>query len=196
MDISVLRNAFSGRIVTPSDADYDAMRQLMYGGFDKRPVAIARPVNASDVAAAVNYARDNGLELAVRSGGHSAAGHSSTDGGLVIDLRDMKAIEIDAAARTAWAETGVTAVEFTKKAEAQNLIVGFGDAGSVGLGGLVTGGGVGYLVRKHGLTIDSLLAAEIVTADGRVRMVDAGNEPELFWARRGGGGNLGVLTRF
>lgn len=196
MSIADLRQSITGRIVTSADADYDALRQLMYGGHDKRPAAIVRPVDASEVAAAVNYARQNGLELAVRSGGHSAAGHSSTNGGLVIDLRDMKAIEIDAASHTAWADAGATAVEFTKLAEAQNLIVGFGDAGSVGLGGLVTGGGVGYLVRKHGLTIDSLLAAEIVTADGKVHTVDAEHEPELFWAIRGGGGNFGVLTRF
>ena len=134
---------------------------------------MVRARNAGDVKQAVNFARDNGLELAVRSGGHSAAGHSTTDGGLVVDLREMKAIEIDAAGKTAWAEAGATALEVTKAATDQGLVVGFGDAGSVGLGGITTGGGVGYLSRKYGLTIDSLLAAEVVTADGRVVETDA-----------------------
>jgi FAD/FMN-containing dehydrogenase len=195
MILADLRQSITGRLVTAADADYDAIRQLMYGGHDKRPAAIVRPVNASDVAAAVNYARNNGLELAVRSGGHSAAGHSSTDGGLVIDLRDLNQITIDPASRTGWAETGATAEQFSKAADAHGLVVGFGDAGSVGLGGLVTGGGVGYLARKHGLTIDSLLAAEIVTADGQILAIDAETNPDLFWAVRGGGGNFGVVTR-
>ncbi len=195
MSLADLRATFSGRILTAADADYEAHRQVVYGGIDKHPAAIALPKTSADVAAAVSYARDNGVELAVRSGGHSPAGHSLSEGGLVIDLREMNAIAIDPAARTAWAETGATAVQFTKAAEAHGLVVGFGDTGSVGLGGLVTGGGVGYLVRKHGLTIDSLLAAEVVTADGQIRAVDARAEPDLFWAIRGGGGNFGVVTR-
>jgi hypothetical protein len=136
------------------------------------------------------------MELAVRSGGHSGAGHSVTEGGIVIDLRDMKSIEIDVAARTAWAETGMTAAEVSTAAAAHGLAIGFGDTGSVGIGGITLGGGVGYLVRKHGLTIDSLLAAELVTADGELLLVDADTEPDLFWAIRGGGGNFGVATRF
>jgi hypothetical protein len=132
----------------------------------------------------------------VRSGGHSGAGHSVTEGGIVIDLRDMKSIEIDVAARTAWAETGMTAAEVSTAAAAHGLAIGFGDTGSVGIGGITLGGGVGYLVRKHGLTIDSLLAAELVTADGELLLVDADTEPDLFWAIRGGGGNFGVATRF
>jgi FAD/FMN-containing dehydrogenase len=196
LSIPDLRRSIAGLVVTSDDADYDTMRQLMYGGFDKHPAAIVCPVNATDIATAIKYARDNGLELAVRSGGHSAAGHSATEGGLVVDLRDMKAIDIDASSRTAWAEAGATAGEFTVAAAAHGLAVPFGDTGSVGLGGLVTGGGVGYLVRKLGLSVDALLAAEIVTADGTIREVDATREPELFWAIRGGGGNFGVVTRF
>ncbi len=141
-------------------------------------------------------ARESGTEIAVRSGGHSGAGHSTIDGGIVIDLRDMKALEIDAEGRTAWAETGLTAGEVTTALAEHGLAVGFGDTGSVGIGGITLGGGVGYLVRKHGLTIDSLLAAEIVTADGELLRVDATSHPDLFWAIRGGGGNFGVVTRF
>jgi FAD/FMN-containing dehydrogenase len=144
----------------------------------------------------VILARDAGLELAVRSGGHSAAGHSVSDGGIVLDLANMRALEIDAGQRTAWAETGLTAGEYTIAADAFGLATGFGDTGSVGIGGLTLGGGVGYLVRKHGLTIDNLLAAEIVTADGQLLRTDAKNHPDLFWAMRGGGGNFGVVTRF
>src|SRR5690606_9183516 len=127
--------------------------------------------------------------------GHSGAGHSTTEGGVVLDLRRMKALQIDAATRTAWAETGLTAGELTTAAAAHGLAVGFGDTGSVGIGGITLGGGVGYLVRKYGLTIDSLLAAEVVTADGSIVETDAERDPDLFWAIRGGGGNFGVATR-
>ena len=194
--IDELRDAVRGRVITPADADYDAARTIMYQGPDTRPAAIVRVADAGDVATVVSIARETGTELAVRSGGHSAAGHSSTDGGVVIDLRDLNGLDIDVAGRTAWAGSGLTAGEYTAKAAEHGLATGFGDTGSVGLGGLTTGGGVGYLVRKHGLTIDNLLAAEIVTADGEVRIVDADNEPDLFWAIRGGGGNFGVATRF
>ena len=191
-----LRTRLTGRVLTAGDEGYDAARIVVLGGVDPHPAVIARPVDDADVAAVVTYARDNGLALAVRSGGHSGAGHSTVDDGIVLDLRDMAGIDIDVDGRTAWVESGVTAGEFTVAAAKHGLAVGFGDTGSVGLGGLVTGGGVGYLVRKHGLTVDNLLAADVVTADGQVRRVDADNEPELFWAIRGGGGNVGVVTRF
>ncbi|MFL5757827.1 MAG: FAD-binding oxidoreductase [Chloroflexota bacterium] len=196
VSIPDLRAVVQGRVIEPTDADYDAARGNFYGGFDRRPAAIVRVADADDVARVVTFARDNSIELAVRSGGHSNAGHSTTDGGIVLDLRDLVTVEIDAAARTAWAGSGLTAVDFLKATTEHGLGVGFGDTGSVGLGGITTGGGVGYLVRKHGLTIDSLLGAEIVTADGRIRVVDADHEPDLFWAIRGGGGNFGVVTRF
>ncbi len=185
-----------GRIITPTDADYDEARTIMVGGFDRHPALIVRAAGADDVATVIRYARDNDMELAVRSGGHSGAGHCSTDGGIVLDLRDMKALDIDVVAHSAWAETGLTAAEFSAAVGEHGLAVGFGDTGSVGLGGITLGGGVGYLVRKLGLTIDSLLAAEIVTADGELLHVDAHAHPDLFWAIRGGGGNFGVATRF
>ncbi len=194
--IDELRAGLTGRVITPTDPDYDAVRGVMAGGFDLRPAAVVRVAGADDVARVIRYARDTGSELAVRSGGHSGAGHGSTDGGIVIDLRDMKRLEIDPEARTAWAETGLTAGEVTVAAAEHGLAIGFGDTASVGIGGLTVGGGIGYLVRKHGLTIDSVLAAEIVTADGETLTVDADRHPDLFWAIRGGGGNFGVVTRF
>jgi FAD/FMN-containing dehydrogenase len=196
IDLSPLAQGMTGRVVVPADSDYDALRTVMYGGLDRRPLALVRVTDAADVARAVTFARDNSLPLAIRSGGHSANGYSIVDGGIVIDLREMKAIDLDEAARTVWAGSGLTAAELSAATTAKNLVVGFGDAGSVGLGGITTGGGVGYLTRKHGLTIDALLAAEIVTADGRILTVDAKTEPDLFWAIRGGGGNFGVVTRF
>jgi FAD/FMN-containing dehydrogenase len=194
--IRQLRSVFGDRVITPNDSAYDEARTVFYGDIDRRPALIVRARNATDVAHVVALARDSGLELAVRSGGHSIAGHGVSDGGIVLDLSNMKAIEFDLARRTAWAETGLTAGEYTTAAGALGLATGFGDAGSVGIGGITLGGGVGYLVRKHGLTIDNVLAAEIVTADGELLRVDAATHPDLFWAIRGGGGNFGIVTRF
>jgi len=191
-----LSGMVQGRVIAPGDAGYDESRTVFYGGIDRRPAAIVRVAGTEDVVRVVSLARDNGLELAIRSGGHSTAGHSVTDGGIVLDLADMKALRIDVEGRTAWAETGLTAGEYTDAAGAHGLATGFGDTGSVGIGGITLGGGVGYLVRKYGLTIDDLLAAEVVTADGQIRHVDAETHPDLFWAIRGGGGNFGVATRF
>jgi FAD/FMN-containing dehydrogenase len=191
-----LREQQTGRVITPDDTDYDTARAVVAGGYDLRPSAIVRVKNARDVATVVTVASDAGVELAIRSGGHSGAAYGSTDGGIVIDLREMKGLEIDPGSRTAWAETGLTAGEVTVAAAEHGLAVGFGDTASVGIGGITTGGGIGYLVRKHGLTIDSVLAAEVVTADGEILTVDEAHHPDLFWAIRGGGGNLGVVTRF
>ena len=191
-----LRAAVRGRVITPGDPEYDHARTLMMGGVDPRPAAIVRVADASDVAHVIDLARDEQVPLAVRSGGHSGAAHSSVDDGIVIDLRDLDDIEIDEADHTAWAGAGISAAAFTTAAAERGLAVGFGDTGSVGVSGITLGGGVGYLGRKFGLTLDSLLAAEIVTADGRIRRIDADTEPDLFWAIRGGGGNFGVVTRF
>ncbi len=186
---------FTGRVITPADPDYDAARAIFPGGFDLRPSLIVQPSDAPDVARVIAHAREAGLELAVRSGGHST-GFGSTDGGIVLDVRSLKGIEIDPAERTAWAGSGVTAGQYTKAAAEHGLATGFGDTGSVGIGGITVAGGIGFLVRKHGLTIDNLLAAAVVTADGQILHVDADSHPDLFWAIRGGGGNFGVVTRF
>jgi FAD/FMN-containing dehydrogenase len=184
-----------GRVIGPDHPEYDEARTVFYGRFDRRPALIIRAADAADVAQAIALARDSGLELAVRSGGHSIAGHGVTDGGIVLDLSELKALEIDAERRTAWAEPGLTTGEYTLAAARHGLATGFGDTGSVGIGGITLAGGVGFLVRKHGLTIDSLEAAEVVTADGELLRADADTHPELFWAIRGGGGNFGVATR-
>lgn len=194
--IAELRTTLKGRVIGPQDADYHQTRAVFYGGIDRRPALIAAVADASDVAQVIRLARANGLELAVRGGGHSVAGHSASDGGIVLDLRAMKALTIEHERRSAWAEAGLTAGEYTAAVGAHGLATGFGDTASVGIGGITLGGGIGYLVRKYGLTIDSLLAAEIVTADGELRRVDPQHEPKLFWAIRGGGGNFGVVTRF
>jgi FAD/FMN-containing dehydrogenase len=196
LSISDLRNAVHGRVIAPDDAEYDKARTVVSGAVDRRPAVIVRVADPSDVQYVVNLARETGLPLAVRCGGHSGAGHGVVDDGIVLDLRDLKGLDIDVAGRTAWADAGLTAGEYSTAAAAHGLATGFGDTGSVGLGGLTLGGGVGYLVRKHGLTIDSLLAADVVTADGELLRVDAQHHPDLFWAIRGGGGNFGVATRF
>ena len=185
-----------GQLIRSDDDGFDEARTVFYGGFDRRPALIVRVKDATDISHVIALARESGLELAVRSGGHSVAGHSTTDGGIVLDLSEMKNLELDIEGRTAWAQTGLTAGEYTAAAGAHGLVTGFGDTSSVGIGGITLGGGVGYLVRKHGLTIDDLLAAEIVTADGELLRVDAESHPDLFWAIRGGGGNFGVATRF
>ena len=196
LSIDDLRSSVSGRVIGPSDEGYDAARTVLMGGMDRRPDVIVKPRTAADVASVVKLARETGSSLAVKSGGHSATGASVSDGGVTIDLGDMRAIEVDPAGRTAWVEAGATAAEVTAAVDAHDLVIGFGDTGSVGVGGITTGGGVGYMVRKYGLTIDNLIGAEIVTADGEVRTIDAATEPDLFWAIRGGGGNFGVVTRF
>jgi FAD/FMN-containing dehydrogenase len=196
LPVESLRDQLTGRVILPTDSDYEKARIVMRGDIDDHPALIVRVANAQDIALAIAFARNNGLELAVRSGGHSSAGHSTTEGGLVIDLRDMRALDVDPGAGTMHAETGLTALEVTAAAWEHNMAIGFGDTGSVGIGGITLGGGVGYAARKYGLTIDNLLEADIVLADGSVITVSETEHPDLFWAIRGGGGNFGVVTRF
>ena len=195
LSISKLREVLDGEVITPEDDSYDEARAVYYG-IDRKPDVIVRPTDSNEVAYVVSVARDTGTELAVRSGGHSIAGYGTSNEGIVLDLSAMKGVHVDTQQRTVWAQAGLTASELTNALGEHGLAVGFGDNGSVGIGGITLGGGVGFLSRKHGLTIDSLLAAELVTADGKVRRVDAENHPDLFWAIRGGGGNFGVVTRF
>jgi FAD/FMN-containing dehydrogenase len=194
--VSELRAALNGRVIVPEDKDYEQARTVFYGGIDRRPQAMVRVADPGDVAHVISLARQTGLELAVRGGGHSFAGHSLSDGGIVLDLRELQSLQIDPERRTAWAGGGLTAGAYTQAAGELGLATGFGDTGSVGIGGLTLGGGVGYLVRKYGLTIDQLLAADVVTADGQLLRADEHAHPDLFWALRGGGGNFGVVTRF
>ena len=194
--LSELRAVFGARAIGPADVGYDGARAVFSPAIDRRPALVVRPVDPAEVATVVGLARTNGFEFAVRGGGHSAAGHGTSDGGIVLDLSLMRALDISPDGRSAWAGAGLTAGDVTAAAGERGLAVGFGDSGSVGIAGLTLGGGVGYLVRKRGLTIDQLEAAEIVTADGRFRRADAEHHPDLFWAIRGGGGNFGVVTRF
>jgi FAD/FMN-containing dehydrogenase len=196
MRLDSIRTHIKGRVIEPGDANYDDARAVFVGGFDHHPSLIVRPADASDVAAAIALAQENRLELAVRSGGHSTMGFGVSEGGLVVDLRDMRDIAIDGKERTAWAGGGITAGAYTESAHAQGFATAFGDTASVGVSGLALGGGDGYLSRKFGLSIDELLAAELVTADGAILQIDANSSPDLFWAIRGGGGNFGVVTRF
>jgi FAD/FMN-containing dehydrogenase len=192
--VDALRLGIDGQVLT-SGADYDDARSSHFPIRIGNPLAVVRPKHVDDVAAAVDAARLTGLALFVRSGAHHGAAHSSGDG-LLVDLRSLNDIDIDVADRTAWLDTGLTAREVAWALAPYGLAVGFGDTGTVGIGGLTLGGGIGFLSRLYGMTIDNVLAAEIVTADGRARIVDQDHEPDLFWAIRGGGGNFGVVTRF
>lgn len=190
-----LRELGAGHVLTPDDPGFAAASAVRYGPA-RRPLAVVRAMSTDDVRAVVSFARRTGHPLAVRSGGHSAAGHGTVDRGVVLDVRGLTGLEVDPGARVARAGGGLTAGQVTAATGTHGLAVGFGDTGSVGIAGITLGGGVGLLSRKHGLTVDSLVGAEVVTADGTVHQVDAEHEPELFWALRGGGGNFGVVTRF
>jgi FAD/FMN-containing dehydrogenase len=190
--VSQLRTEVTGQVITPDDADYERARTVFSGNIDRRPAVIVRAADRTEVARVIAFARETGLPLAVRSGGHSTYG--VWDDALVLDLSALRALDIDVAGQTAWAGPALTAAEYTTATAEHGLATGFGDTGSVSVAGLTIGGGVGYLVRRYGLTIDNLLAADVVTADGELVRADADNHPDLFWAIRGGGGNFGVVT--
>ena len=193
--VEELRSELDGELITPQDGAYDEARQVFFKGIDRHPLAVARVAGAEDVARVVSAARMLGLELAVRSGGHSRAGYGTSEGGLVIDLSGLNGVEIDVDGETAWVETGATAGQYTTATGERGRVTGLGDSGSVGIGGITLAGGVGFLVRKNGLTLDDLLAAELVTADGEIVQVNEESDPDLFWAIRGGESNFGVATR-
>jgi FAD/FMN-containing dehydrogenase len=190
-----LRAALDGRVIAADDRGYDDARGVFFTGFDRRPAAVVRVADASDVARVVTLARETGAELAVRGGGHGRAGYGTSEGGIVLDLSAMNAVEIGAEGRTAWAQPGVKTGDYTRATGEYGLATGLGDTPTVRVGGITLAGGIGFLVRKHGLTIDDVLGAEVVTADGELLTVDEETHADLFWALRGGGGNFGVATR-
>lgn len=195
-DMRPLRDGLRGELLTPDAPGYDEARTIWNARHDRRPAAVVRPACAEDVALAVRFARAHALPLAVRGGGHGLAGSALVDGGLVIDMRSMRQVRVDAAARTVRAEAGALAGELDGAANRHGLAVPIGTASAVGIGGLTLGGGIGWLSRTYGLTLDSLLAVELVTANGRVITASAAERPELFWGLRGGGGNFGAVTAF
>jgi FAD/FMN-containing dehydrogenase len=194
--VEELRAQVRAPIVTVGDPGYDEARAVHNGMFDRHPRVIVRAEQVADVMAAVNFARDAGLDLAVKGGGHSAPGFGTVDDGLVIDLSLLRHVHVDPRARTARAGGGATWGDFNYATHAYGLATPGGIISTTGIGGLTLGGGIGYLARGYGLSIDNLLSAEIVTADGQVRTASKTENPDLFWALRGGGGNFGVVTSF
>jgi len=191
-----LRASLRGQLCLPGEKGYDEARTIWNAMIDRKPAVIVRAANADDVVAAVNFARESKLMLAVKGGGHNIAGNAVCDGGLMLDLSLMKAITVDAAAKTVRVEPGVTLGELDAATQAQGLAVPVGINSTTGVAGLTLGGGFGWTSRKFGLTIDNLTAADVVTADGQKRRASAKDDADLFWAVRGGGGNFGVVTAF
>ena len=183
-------------VITPADATYDEARRLWNAIHDRRPAVIARPSSAREVAAAVAFGREHDLEIAVRSGGHSAAGLGGANGGLLVDMSAMRGVEVDPGTRMARADGGALLGELDVAAQAHGLVCPIGVIGHTGVAGLTLGGGVGRLQRHFGLTIDNLAAVELVTADGRLVRATEDDEPELFWGLRGAGWNFGIATAF
>lgn len=194
--VAALREVFRGELVGAGDPGYDAARRVWNGNIDRRPALVARCHGVADVRHAVSFAREQGLLVSVRGGGHSAPGYGTNDGGLVIDLSAMKGIRVDPGARIARAEGGVLWHELDRETQAFGLATTGGTVSNTGIAGLTLGGGLGWLMGKHGLTVDNLLSADVVTADAEFHLVSAEREPDLFWALRGGSGNFGVVTSF
>ncbi len=194
--IGQLRDRVSGRVLVGGDPGYDEARTVHNGMFDRYPRVIVQPEQVTDVVDAVNFARDGGLELSVKGGGHSAPGFGTNDDGVVIDLSLFRSVQVDPQAGRARAGGGATWGEFNQATYAHGLATTGGIVSTTGIGGLTLGGGIGYLARAHGLTIDNLLSAQVVTADGQVKVASEHQYPDLFWALRGGGGNFGVVTSF
>jgi FAD/FMN-containing dehydrogenase len=192
--IDEFRRSFTGEVVTPDAPGYDDARRVWNAMFDRRPALVVRPTNADDVVAAVRFGRERDLEIAVRGGGHSAVGHSTTDGGLVIDLGRMIEVTVDPAQRLARSGGGALLGKLDIAAQEHGLVCPVGVVGHTGVAGLTLGGGVGRLQRRFGLTIDNLRSVELVTADGRLVRASRDEEPELFWGLRGAGANFGVAT--
>ncbi|MFD1937948.1 FAD-binding oxidoreductase [Nonomuraea mangrovi] len=189
-------DGFRGRLITADHTDYDTARAVWNGAVDRRPRVIARCGGTADVAAAMRFARDHDLEIAVRGGGHNVAGTAACDDGIVIDLSAMRAVWVDPAGRTARVQGGALWGDVDHETQTHGLATTGGIVSHTGVAGLTLGGGIGFLMRKHGLAVDNLLAAEVVTAEGGIVRASADEHPDLFWALRGGGGNFGVVTSF
>ena len=194
--VQALEEGLIGSLIRPEDGEYEQARRVWNAAVDRSPALIVRPHDACDVIQSVNFARAHGLTIAVRSGGHSMAGYGTVDDGLVIDLSAMKGLDVDPVRLIARAEPGLTWGEYAARTHQYGLTTPAGDVSSVGIGGLTLGGGIGWLARKHGLTIDNLLSVDLVTADGQLVTASADEHPDLFWALRGGGGNFGIITAF
>jgi FAD/FMN-containing dehydrogenase len=194
--ISTLAEGFTGALLTPGDAGYDDARQVWNGAIDRHPALIARCASVADVVAALRHARERELVVAVRGGGHGVAGLAVCDDGVVIDLSPMRGIAVDPASRTARAQAGVLWGELDAATQEHGLATVGGIVTHTGIAGLTLGGGIGWLMRRYGATVDNLLAAEVVSADGAVMRASADEHPELFWGLRGGGGNFGIVTSF
>ena len=194
--IEALKRDLNGKVVLPHDPAYEDARRIWNGMVDKRPAVIVRCLHTSDVVRALGFARESGLPLAVRGGGHNIAGNATCDGGIVIDLSQMNSVSVNPGSRRAQVGGGALLADVDAATQAHGLAVPVGINSTTGIGGLTLGGGFGWLSRKHGLTVDNLESAEVVTADGKVVRASATEHPDLFWAIRGGGGNFGIVTNF
>ncbi len=194
--LASLAAQLTGTLCLPGDAGYEEARTIWNAMIDKHPAAVVRATSPADVARAIVFAREHGVELSIRGGGHNIAGNAVCDGGLMLDLTPMKSVRIDPRLRTARVEPGVTLAEFDREAQAHGLATPLGINSTTGVAGLTLGGGFGWVSRKFGLTIDNLISADVVLADGTLVHASAEEEPDLFWAIRGGGGNFGVVTSF
>ncbi len=196
MSTQLQQLVIKGKVLTAGDADYDNARKVWNGMIDRKPAFIAQCTNADDISECVKFARKNNLIVSVRGGGHNVAGNAVVDGGLMIDLSKMKEIKVDVTNKTATAEPGVILREFDAATIQYGLATTGGTVSDTGLAGLTLGGGLGYLAGKYGITVDNLLSAEMITADGEKILVDKDNHTDLYWAIRGGGGNFGIVSKF
>ncbi len=194
--LAELRGSFRGELLLPTTPGYDTARAIWNGAVDRRPAVVARCTGVADVVAAVRFAREHDLEIAIRGGGHNVAGTAVCDDGIVIDLSPMRAVSVDPVGRTAWVQGGALWSDVDHETQAHGLATTGGIVGHTGVAGLTLGGGIGFLMRKHGLAVDNLLEAEVVTAEGSMVRASGDEHPDLFWALRGGGGNFGVVTSF
>ena len=194
--IEEFRVSFGGPLIQPGDEAYEQARNVWNANIDKRPALIAQCIGVADVIDAVNFARENNLLLALRGGAHSAAGYGTCDGGIVIDMSSMKAVHVDPAKKTVRAQPGATWADFDRETLAFGLATTGGTVANTGIAGLTLGGGLGWMMGKHGLTADNLISVDVVTADGGLLRANESENEDLFWALRGGGGNFGVVTSF